>query len=354
MLAMNGPNRQRMGMIIIDGSQGEGGGHVLRTALCLSMVTGSSFQIVNIRARRARPGLRRQHLTAVQAAQAVSSASVEGARLGASEITFLPRKMLPGNYAFDIGTAGSTTLIAQTLIPPLVLASAPSRIRLGGGTHNPMSPPFEALNRSYLPVLSRMGASVQATLLQPGFYPAGGGRIELRTAPVKRLTPIDLSSRGALVSQEAHAVTSHLPRSIADRELGVIRDALGWPDSVLHAHDEKRAKGPGNVVIVVLVFEQITEVFTAFGQRGVRAEVVAGKVAKAARNHLSSNAAVGPHLADQLLVPISLAGGGRFTTVRPSTHTMTNKRIIEMYLPVKIDVEETDRDLWSITVRAQC
>lgn len=303
-------------MIVIDGSQGEGGGQVLRTALSLSMVTGSAFRIANIRARRAGPGLRRQHLTAVQAAQTVSCASVEGASLGASEITFLPRKIRPGNYAFDIGTAGSTTLIAQTLIPALMLAPEPSRIRLEGGTHNPLSPPFEALNRSYLPLLTRMGVSVRATLLRPGFYPAGGGQIELSATPVKGMVPIDLSSRGALVSEEAYAVTSHLPESIADRELCVIRDMLGWPESALHARDEKRAKGPGNVVIVVLVFEQITEVFTGFGRRGVRAETVAAEVAKAARNHLSSNAAVGPYLAYQLLIPMSLAGGGRFTDRR--------------------------------------
>lgn len=340
-----------MGKIVIDGSLGEGGGQILRTALSLSMVTGTEFRLINIRARRDRPGLRAQHLTAVQAAQAVSRAYVTGASPGALEVSFRPGKLRPGNYEFDIGTAGSTTLLAQTLIPPLMLADSPSRVRLIGGTHNPMSPPFEMLARSYLPLLMRMGANVRATLLQPGFFPAGGGQIELNVVPVKALAPIDLSNRGTLIAREAHAVTNHLPLSIAERELGVIRDALGWPSDVLHAHEETRAKGPGNVVYAVLEFEAITEVFAAFGQRGIRAETVAVRVVNAASSHLASKAGVGSCLADQLLIPMALAGGGRFTTIRPTGHTTTNKEIIEMFLPVNIDIDETGDDLWAVTIR---
>ena len=338
-------------MIVIDGSQGEGGGQVLRTALSLSMVTGSSFRMFSIRARRARPGLRRQHLTAVRAAQTVSSADVEGVRLGAAEITFSPRRVRAGNYAFDVGTAGSTTLIAQTLISPLILANAPSHIILEGGTHNPMSPPFDFLESAYLPLLDRMGASVQAVLITPGFYPAGGGRLELTIVPTAHLSAIDLSSRGKLLDKKANAIVSHLPLSIADRELAVIEEVLAWPKNLLHAREETRSKGPGNVVIVTLTFEHLTEVFAGFGQRGVRAEKVASKVAERVSDYLASSAAVGIHLADQLLVPIALAGSGRFTTLFPSQHTMTNIRIIEAFLPVKFQVEQSHRNLWSIVVR---
>jgi RNA 3'-terminal phosphate cyclase (ATP) len=340
-----------MDEIVIDGSQGEGGGQVLRTALSLSMVTGTAFRMTNIRARRKRPGLRRQHLTAVQAAQTVSSADVEGASPGASEITFSPNVLCPGNYAFDIGTAGSTTLVAQTLIPALIMACAPSHITLDGGTHNPMSPPFEFFRRAYLPLLNCMGADAHAVLIRPGFYPAGGGRIEVTITPVGPLSTIDLSARGALRHKEARAIVSHLPLSIAQRELDVIRDALVWPEHLLHVHDEKHSKGPGNILVVTLTFEQLTEVFTGFGQRGVPAEKVANTVVKCVSAYLASDAAVETHLADQLLIPIALAGGGRFTTCPPSQHTTTNIGIIEMFLPVRIGAEQIKRDLWSISIQ---
>ncbi len=338
-------------MIAIDGSQGEGGGQVLRTALSLSMVTGKPFRMFNIRARRRRPGLRRQHLTAVRAAQAISSADVEGVGMGAAEITFCPIAIRAGDYTFDVGTAGSTTLIAQTLVMPLILANAPSHIILGGGTHNPMSPPFDFLESAYLPLLGRMGASIQAVLITPGFYPAGGGRLELTIVPTAHLSAIDLSSRGKLLDKEANAIVSHLPLSIADRELAVIEEVLAWPKRVLHAREETRSKGPGNVLIVTLTFEQLTEVFAGFGQRGVRAEKVASTVVKRVSDYLASSAAVGIHLADQLLIPIALAGSGRFTTLSPSQHTMTNIQIIEAFLPVKFQVEQSRRNLWSIEVR---
>lgn len=340
-----------MGQILIDGSQGEGGGQVLRTALSLSMVTGSAFRMINIRARRRRPGLRPQHLTAVQAAQTVSSADVKGASPGAMEITFSPKELRPGNHAFDIGTAGSTTLIAQALIPALIMARTSSHISLDGGTHNPLSPPFEFFQRAYLPLLNRMGADADAVLIRPGFYPAGGGRFELTITPAGPLSAIDLDTRGALRRKEAHATVSHLPLSIAQRELDVIRDTLAWPEQVLHVHDEKNSKGPGNIVIVVLTFEKLTEVFTGFGKRGVPAEKVANTVAKRVSDHLASDAAVGTYLADQLLIPFALAGGGRFTTRRPSGHTTTNIRIIEMFLSVRIDIEQLDGNLWGISVQ---
>ena len=162
-------------MIVIDGSQGEGGGQILRTALTLSLVTGQPFRIFNIRAHRRKSGLRRQHLTAVRTARAVSRAQVIGAQLGASEVEFWPTEVRPGTFEFDVGTAGSTTLIAQTVIPALISVDGDSHIQLFGGTHNPNSPSFEFLDRSYLPILNTMGARAAATLLRPGYFPAGEG-----------------------------------------------------------------------------------------------------------------------------------------------------------------------------------
>lgn len=340
----------RAGMIEIDGSVGEGGGQVLRTALCLSMVTGRAFRMFRVRARRDNPGLRRQHLVAVRAAQAVSAARVDGAEPGASEITFAPSELCPGDYAFDIGTAGSTTLVAQTLIPALMLASKPFGVRLEGGTHNPMSPPFEFLDRSYLPLLARMGACIGLKLVRPGYYPAGGGCVEMTTTPAEGLSALGLSRRGRLLAKEAHATVSNLPLSIAHRELAGIRSGLGWPQEVTYAHDETRGKGPGNAVIVVLTFERITAVFAGFGRRGVPAEKVAEGVVRRVSAYLASDVAVEPCLADQLLVPMAVAGGGKFTTLHPTQHARTNMRIIEMFLPVKFQTLRLHGNVWRISV----
>src|SRR5262245_60469773 len=206
-------------MHTIDGSRGEGGGQILRTSLALSMITGTPVRIVNIRARRAKPGLMRQHLTAVQAAAGVSKARVEGAAVGSREIVFTPSTVTPGNHHFSIGTAGSTTLILQTVLPALILASGPSHLVLEGGTHNPMAPPFEFLDRAFLPLLRRMGPAVDVTLERAGFYPAGGGRLSVTVQPVGHLQGFDLLERGDLRNQRGIVLLANLPAHIADREL---------------------------------------------------------------------------------------------------------------------------------------
>jgi len=326
-------------MLAIDGSRGEGGGQVLRSALSLSIVTGQAFRMFNIRAQRAKPGLRWQQLAAVRAAQAVSSAVVEGAGLGATEITFTPGDLAGGRFAFDVGTAGSTTLIAQTLIPALLQTGHSFRIAIDGGTHNPMSPPFEFLARTYLPLLRRMGAHVEAQLVRRGFYPAGGGRIELSIGQCKGLAPIELCSRGSLLSKQAVAIVSRLPLTIAEQELEALGGTLGWPSGVLLAREDEDSTGPGNAVIVELEFENLTEVFTGFGSKGRPARMVADGVATAVADYLAGTAAVDAHLADQLLLPMALAGGGRFTTPQPTAHTLTNIDIVETFMPVTIGIE---------------
>src|SRR5581483_5211147 len=178
-------------MLTIDGAAGEGGGQILRTALALSIVTGTPFRIERIRARRARPGLLRQHLTAVNAAAELSGASVTGAEQGPATLTFAPGKVRPGGFEFKIGSAGSATLVLQTVMPALLVGSMESRIALEGGTHNPAAPPFDFLEKSFLPFINRMGPAVEARLVRPGFYPAGGGRIEVKITPAERLMPID-------------------------------------------------------------------------------------------------------------------------------------------------------------------
>lgn len=324
-------------MIEIDGSFGEGGGQILRTSLALSLVTREPFRIVRIRAARKTRGLLRQHLTSVLAAAAVGDAEVSGATVGSQELTFTPRTLRGGAHSFDIGSAGSAMLVLQTMLLPLFFATEPSIVEIGGGTHNPASPSFDFFSRAYLPLLARMGAHVEATLERRGFYPAGGGKIVVSITP-SRLGSLVLVERGALVSCRASAVVANLPVSIAQRELDVVARLL--PTASLHAHPITNALGPGNVLTLEAAFEHVTEIVTGFGQRGVRAEEVVTRAVASLRAYLDSNAAVGEHLADQLLLPMALGRGGTFTTTQLTLHTTTNAEVIRRFLAVDVRFSE--------------
>lgn len=339
-------------MMVIDGAYGEGGGQILRTSLALSLVTGTPFRIEQIRAGRPRPGLLRQHLTAVQAAAEVGQARVTGAAIGSLQLTFIPGHITPGTYTFAVGTAGSTTLVLQTVLPALLLASAPSTLTLEGGTHNPFAPPFDFLAQAFLPLVNRMGPQVTARLERPGFYPAGGGQCQITIAPATSLSPLDLPARGEVRAIQARALVAKLPRSIAERELAVIAQQLAWYGDWLHVETVAQARGPGNVVTLTVTCEHITEVFTGFGARGVRAETVAAQAAQAAQRYLAADVAVGEHLADQLLVPLALARGGAFTTLPLSLHTTTNMQIIQQFLAVQIEATPLTERSWRIMVQA--
>lgn len=335
-------------MIEIDGSQGEGGGQILRSALSLSMITGRPFRISAIRAMRDRSGLMRQHLTAVRAAQEISDAEVTGADVGSMELFFQPKAVRPGDYSFTIGTAGSTTLVAQTILPALMLADGPSTVTLEGGTHASKAPPFDYLDRCYLPVLRQIGAENDIRLVRPGFYPAGGGVIALDIAGGAALRTFEVMERGERTEVQARAVVSNLSADIAQRELGIVSRRLRWPEESLHLVEERRAHGPGNVLMLTLAHEHVTEMFSGFGRVGISAEAVAERTVKELRRYLTSQAAIGPYLADQLLLPMALAGGGRFTTMAPTPHTVTNARVIRKFLPISIDWEETGDGVWTV------
>ncbi len=255
-------------MIRIDGSLGEGGGQILRTSLSLSLVTGKPFRIDNIRAGREKPGLLRQHLTAVLAAAEVSGAKVEGAVLGSAALSFSPGKVQPGEYRFSVGTAGSGTLVFQTLLPALMLATAPSRIVIEGGTHNTAAPPYDFLARTFVPLVERMGPKIRLQFERHGFYPAGGGRFSADIDPVASLRPLHVGERGEMTSRRVIAVVANLPRQIAQREVEAASRILHWgADS--HVVEACESAGPGNVVMVETGSAGVTEIFTAFGQLGV-------------------------------------------------------------------------------------
>jgi RNA 3'-terminal phosphate cyclase (ATP) len=340
-------------MLTIDGAYGEGGGQILRSSLALSLVTGTPFRLERIRAGRAKPGLMRQHLTAVQAAAEIGRARVTGATIGSGSLEFRPGSVAPGRYGFSVGTAGSATLVLQTVLPPLLLASGRSELALEGGTHNVHAPPFDFLERVYLPLVRRMGPEVQARLDRPGFYPAGGGRFEVDIRPRPRLEPLELLERGPLRARHVRALVSRLPRSIAERELAAVAAELGWERREMRSEEVREPRGPGNVLMIELESEHVTEIVTGFGERGVPAETVAARAAAEARRYLEAGVPVGEHLADQLLLPLALAGGGAFLTLEPTAHTRTNAEVIARFLPVRVRFAPCTESTWQVEVASR-
>jgi RNA 3'-terminal phosphate cyclase (ATP) len=338
-------------MITIDGSTGEGGGQILRTSLALSMVTGKPVRLEKIRAGREKPGLLRQHLTAVQAAASICSAEIDGAEIGSQTLSFTPGRIQPGAYTFSIGSAGSTTLVLQTVLPALICTESPSTLILEGGTHNPWAPPFDFLERAFLPLVNRMGPKVAVMLERAGFHPAGGGRLAVQIDPAPALSPLHLLERGENRRQLARAMVAGLPGAIAKRELERVRKILGWSDEQLQIRQLPAEWGPGNVIILELESDQITEVFTSVGMKGASSEGVADNVIRQVRRYLADRVPVGPYLADQLLLPLALAGGGSFRTQTPTSHTTTNIEIIQRFLPISVSVEEAERGICTIRLR---
>jgi RNA 3'-terminal phosphate cyclase (ATP) len=305
----------------------------------------------NIRAGRKKPGLLRQHLTAVQAAAAVSGGRVSGGELGSRTLSFEPSHVHGGDYSLAVGTAGSATLVFQTILPALLLAEKRSRVTLEGGTHNPYAPPFDFLAKAFLPLIRRIGASVDVRLETYGFYPAGGGRFTVEIEPCSGLGQIGLSDRGAS-RVHAKALVASLSENIAKRELNVVRERLGVDRSMCRIESVDSSVGPGNVLMIVIEGEALVEVVTGFGIKGVSAEKVAADACDAAERYLRAGVPVGIHLADQLLVPMALGRGGSFRTLEPTAHTLTNADVIRQFLGVPIRVEQESADVYRITVGA--
>lgn len=337
-----------MELIELDGSTGEGGGQILRTGLALSMCTGQPLAIQRIRAKRPKPGLMRQHLTCVQAAVAVCGAKVEGAELGSQTLVFEPGPVRAGDYAFNVGTAGSCTLVLQTVLPALMLCAEPSRVSLSGGTHNPMAPPFHFLERSFAPLLRRLGVGLDLELRRLGFYPAGGGELSAVVRPTAGgLLPFDLTYRGPVQEAYAECFAPALPSAVAVRELAALARALGWSGEQLRTPAVRQNEGPGNALLATIAYAHVSEVVTVFGEKGVSAEQVAGALVKEVRAYQASEGALGQHLADQWMLPLALAvvergGAASFTCTELTEHATTNIGVIERFLPVRFDVVPGD------------
>lgn len=335
--------------IELDGSAGEGGGQILRSALSLSAITGKPFRISNIRARRKKPGLMRQHLAAVRATAAVCGATLDGAEVRSRELSFVPGELFAGDHHFAVGSAGSACLVLQTVLPPLLLAQGRSKIVLEGGTHNPMAPTFDFLRVAFFPLLRRMGASVDATLIRHGFYPAGGGQVSLVVEGGRPLQSMEWMTATQVTSRRARVVVSNLPEHIPEREVRELKRKLGWLDSEYQI-DRVAAHGPGNLISMEIQREEVPEMVTAFGEVGLTSEAVARRAVGSLRRLITSDAPIGEHLCDQLLIPLALAGGGAFRCVRVTPHLETNSQVVEKFLDVKVTIDGGERGEGTVRV----
>ncbi len=326
----------------INGANGEGGGQILRSSLALAMATGQSVHLTQIRAGRPKPGLMRQHLACVLAAQKVCGAAVEGAAIGSTELRFTPGQIQAGDYAFAIGSAGSTLLVLQTVLPALMLAKAPSTVTVEGGTHNPQAPPFEHFARAFLPQVEKMGPKFTAALERHGFCPAGGGKVTVAVAPQARLSGLTLLERGALLAAKARVLLAGgLREGIADKQLALVAKDTGWEAAQLTS-EVVESIGPGNALVLEVAHEHITEVFSSLGSfERPSAQVVHGAT-RPLLKYLASDVAVAEHLTDQLMLPMALAAmqgqKSAFRTRGLTPHATTHVDLIRQFLPVKIQV----------------
>ena len=343
-----------MSLIEIDGSFGEGGGQVLRTALSLSAVTGRPFRIRNIRKGRAKPGLQRQHLACVKAAAEITSAFCPGAELGSGQLDFQPQASRAGSYSFAIGTAGSTTLLFQTILPILALAPEPSELVLHGGTHNPMAPPVDYLREVFAPAVAGLGVSFDLELVQYGFYPRGGGSVRARIQPwINRSAPCEQAAQVDWGQPQATVLLANLPPAVAEREQLELSRSLRLPLERIELKFLPGEVGPGNAVMVRYSAEGRAALFTAFGEKRKRAEAVAREAAREAKTFSRSRAPVDHHLADQILLYLALAAGGRFLTDAVTEHTRTNLEVIRRFLPLNSSFHSLRPDLWEIRLEVE-
>lgn len=322
-------------MIEIDGSIG--GGQILRTSLSLSMITQKPFKIINIRKTRSNPGLQHQHLTAVNSAQKICDAEVKGNILHSTELEFNPNKIIPDNYEFNIGTAGSTTLVLQTLLPALINADKHSTIAITGGTENPMAPPSYDFKHLFLGQLKHLGIQTELEIIKHGYYPKGGGKLILKIQPLKQIKEINLTEAKNLEKIDVHieSSTSLQKARVSERILeGFQKHFKG--NYAIHKHLlYSEALSPGCYIHCHIHYEKAKPGITILGERNKKAEEVGKEAAIKLQELIDSKAPVDEHTADQLLIYMALKGSGRLLTNKITEHTLTNIKIIEKFLDIK-------------------
>lgn len=327
-------------LIALDGSRGEGGGQVIRTALALSAATGQGFEISGIRARRPQPGLRPQHLAAVRALTLACGAKVSGALDGSQELRFEPGPVVAGDFDFEIATAGALTLVLETVLLPLATAQGPSRVVITGGTHVPWSPSYHYLANHWAAAVRSLGLDLSFRLERAGFYPPGGGLAGAEVKPwVRPQAALSLEERGKLIEVRGTSGDAHLKNKVAERQRKAAQDRL-WEArrlEVAWSVQSPPAASPGSFILLEAVFERTRAAFGFLGERGVPAEAIGDRAAWALLRFLDGEGAVDPHLADQLAVPLALAGGGRVTTTQVTAHLETVAEVVTLFgVPARI------------------
>lgn len=339
-------------MIQIDGSYGEGGGQVLRTSLSLAAITGQPIRIEHIRAKRQKPGLAAQHLTAVRAAATICQAQVRGDALESMTLEFIPGgSSQAGKYTFDVtearqgGSAGTVNLILQTILLPLALATGDSQVTLRGGTHIAFSPPFTYIEQVYLPILTQLGLKAEAVLHAWGWYPRGGGEVALRVTGGSTLSGLTLLERGALRQVRGLAIVTELPSHIPQRMAMRAENLLDQADLKAQVRPlRERGIGPGAGVFLTADYENSRAGFGALGRLGLPAEKVAEMACEELLDFHATGAPVDVHLADQLLLPLALASGAsQYRVAEISLHLTTNAWVIEKFGLAKITIDEVEK-----------
>jgi RNA 3'-phosphate cyclase len=333
-------DKQENRLIEIDGSYGEGGGQILRTSLALSAILRKPFTIHHIRSKRKNPGLQAQHLEAVKALAWITEAETEGVRFESQKINFVPKKIVPGNYDFEVRTAGSVTLLLQAVFLPLCLSDGASRLSLVGGTHVPWSPPFHYFWEVLLPTLQFMGISADAVIENWGFYPRGGGKIRLKINPVRELKPISLVDRGSLKKVRGLSAISNLPEHVAERQkeqaLKRIQNELNIDAEIALLYDAP-SNGQGSFLFLLAEYEKTLAGFSSLGVRGKPAEKVADEAVDSLKVYVESDGCIDSHLSDQLAPFMALAKGySSFTTTQLTDHLLTNLWVIGQFLDIEI------------------
>jgi RNA 3'-terminal phosphate cyclase (ATP) len=331
-------------MLEIDGSHGEGGGQLIRTAVALAAVTGRSIRVLDARARRDPPGLAAQHLAAVRAVAALCDAEIAGLAPQATSFTFVPRGLRGGTFRCDVGTAGSVTLVLQGLLPAAVCAPAPVRFAVSGGTDVRAAPPLDYFRRVLLGLLHRMGVGAECAVRRRGYYPRGGGEVEIAVSP-GRPRAIVLEQAGRVLHVGGLAHVAGLPAHVAQRmsrsaaaELAAHRPEI---DMLVLGHEE--AAGQGGAIVAWARTEQSVLGAGRVAERGVRAESLGASAGGELAADLAAGAGVDVHAADQLPVYLALAGAGAFTTRTISPHAETAMWLVAQFLPVSFEVTREGR-----------
>jgi RNA 3'-phosphate cyclase len=344
------------GMIELDGSEGEGGGQILRSALALSILTGRPFKLINIRANRSKPGLQPQHLMCVRAASTISNGNYKGGSVGSAVLYFEPGTVKPGKYTFSIGTAGATSLVLHTIYLPLALrCDQPGEIIITGGTHNQHAPCYHFLETTWAAYMGRLGIKVELEMIRPGFYPRGGGEIRAIIHPCSRMNGLTLTSCPELTTAGGFSAYSGLPESVGRKQARRLSVRLKSQSVESHIPiEEWEAANPGTVAAIIFRQAPVPSLFFGLGERGKPAEAVADEAADEAIAFRDAKCPVDLHSADQLLLPMVFSpDASEYRTSEVTRHLTTNIETVRKFVDRMIEVDGEEREPGTVWVAAR-